>query len=269
MKDVKLIPKAPTKIPIEADVISPDAFAGKKADEIAKLPVWKGNKETTLSEFFEINGDASTDLSEIRINIASDVPRTKYIGARMTAGEIVIEGNVDMYVGSEMKGGRIVVNGNADSFAGMALHDGEILIRGNAGDYLGSAYRGDWRGMQGGTITVEGNVGNEAGTWMRNGLIIVKGNSGTFTGTHMQGGAIIIEGNPGSRLGAQMKGGTIVALGKVAELLPGFEYKEKIPEIKVGTHLIKELLLRFTGDLSENGQGQLLLHAEKNSHLLK
>ena len=267
MKDVKLTPKPQPKIPIEADIISPDSFAGKQADEIAKLSVWKGNKQTTIGEFFEVNGNASAEPGDIRIIIAGDVPRTKYVGTRMTAGEIIIEGSVDMYVGSEMKGGRIVVNGNADSFAGMAIRGGEILIRGNAGAYLGSAYRGDWRGMQGGTITVEGNVGNEAGTWMRGGLIIVKGNSGAFTGTHMQGGTIIIEGTPGPRLGAQMVGGTIIALGKVEELLPGFVYEEKVPELKVEEHMLKGSFLKFNGDLSEKGKGQLLLHVQKNSHL--
>lgn len=269
MKDVTLTPKPQPKIPIEAEVISPDSFAGKKAEEIAKLPVWKGNNQTTIGEFFKVSGDAPEKPSEIRIIITGNASRTKYIGTRMTAGEIIIEGDVDMRVGNEMEGGRIVVKGNAGSFAGMAMRGGELIIQGNAGDYLGSAYRGDWRGMQGGTITVEGNIGNETGTWMRGGIITVKGNSGAFTGTHMQSGTIIIEGTPGPRLGAQMEGGTIVALGNVEELLPGFAYKETVPEVKVEKHLLKGPFLRFSGDLSEKGKGQLLLHIEKNTHFFK
>jgi len=269
MKDVTLTPNPQPKIPIEAEVISPDSFAGKMAEEIAKLPVWKGNNQATLGEFFNVSEDAPAKPAEMRIIIAGDVSRTKYIGARMTEGEIVIEGDVDMRVGSEMEGGRIVVNGNAGSFAGMAMRGGELVIRGNTGEYLGSAYRGDWRGMSGGKITVEGNVGNEAGTWMRGGLITIKGRSGAFTGTHMQDGTIIIEGNPGPRLGAQMEGGTIVTFGKVEELLPGFAYREPVPEVKVGERLLKGPFLRFSGDLSEKGKGQLLLHIEKNSHFFK
>ncbi len=267
MKDLHLKPKPQPKIPIEAEVITPDNFAGKIAAEIASLTVWKGNSQAKLGDFFEVNGNVPSNPSELRIVIAGDASRTKYIGAKMKVGEIVVEGNVDMHVGDEMEGGRIIVNGNADSFAGTAMRGGEILIKGNAGEYLGSAYRGDWRGMRGGAITVEGNVGNEAGSWMRDGLIIIKGNTGAFTGVHMHGGTILIEGNPGPRLGAQMIGGTIVVLGKAEKLLPSFNYKETVPEVKVGERVLKGPFLCYIGDLAENGKGQLFLQKEKNSHL--
>jgi len=267
MKEVRLIPRLQPNIPIEAETISPDSFAGKSASEIGELPVWKGNRKCRLSEFFDVKGDVPVEINEVRIVIAGNVPRTKCIGARMTGGEILVEGNVDMHVGSQMEGGRIVVQGDADSFAGSAMRGGEILIKGNAGEYLGSAYRGDWRGMRGGLVTVEGNVGNEAGSWMKDGLIVVKGNSGSFTGIHLQNGVIVIEGDPGPRLGAQMKGGIIVVLGKVTDLLPSFYYKETVPELKVKEQTFKGPFLAYTGDAVEKGEGQLFLLKEKNAAL--
>lgn len=268
MKEVELAPKLQPKISIEAEVISPDSFAGKKAVEIAELPVWRGSRKCKLGEFFNVKGDATTTANDVQVTIAGEVPRTKYIGAKMTTGEIVIKGSVDMHIGSQMEGGRITVEGDVDAFAGAAMRGGEILIRGNAGAYLGSAYRGDWRGMRGGRITVEGNAGSEVGTWMRGGLIIIKGNVGAFTGVHMQSGTIVIEGNPGPRLGAQMSGGIIIVLGKAEELLPSFSYKETVPEVKVEEKVFKGPFLAYVGDLAEGGGGQLFLHREKNAHLV-
>lgn len=267
-KELRLLPKTKPTIPIEADVLTPDKFAGKSLNEIISLPVWEGNVKRKLGDFFEIEGEVAEKPEDLRIMIDGDASRIKYIGARMTAGEIVVKGNVDMHTGDEMTGGRIIIEGNADSFTALSMQGGEIIIKGHAKGYLGSAPRGEWRGMRNGKIIVEGNAGKEVGSWMMGGLIHVKGNIGTLAGVHMNGGTIIVEGDAGIRIGAEMTGGTIIVLGKLEEIFPGFSYEGTVDELKIGENVLKGSFLKFVGDLVEEGKGNIFLSSERNKHLL-
>jgi len=262
-----LVPKIRPTISVEAEVITPDMVAGKSLDEINSLPVWEGNKKRKLGDFFEVEGEIAEKSEDLRIVIDGDASRMKYIGARMTAGEIVVKGSVDMHTGVEMKGGKIVIEGNADSFTALSMKGGEIIIKGYAKGYLGSAPRGEWRGMRGGRIIVEGDAGREVGSWMMGGLIRVKGNINSFAGVHMKKGTIIVDGNAGMRIGAEMTGGTIIVLGKLEEILPGFSYKGIVDNVKGDEEALKGPFMRFVGDLVENGKGNLFLLSERNNHL--
>jgi len=266
---MRLLPKIRPKMSIEAEVITPDIFAGKSLDEIANLPVWEGREKRRLSDFFDVEGENAPNPENVKIKIDGDASWVKYIGAKMTAGEIVVKGNVGMHTGEDMRGGRIIVEGCADSFTALSIRGGEIIIKGSAKDYLGAAPRGEWRGMRGGRIVVEGNVGREAGAWMIGGLIHIKGNVGQFVGVHMREGTIVIDGNAGARAGAQMIGGRIIILGKLEELLPGFIYKDTVDFVEIEGTRINGPFARFIGDLTEGGEGNLLLLSENNQHLLK
>lgn len=265
---MQLFPKIKPLTPVEAEVITPDTFAGKSLQEIANLPLWEGKIKRKLGDFFEVTGENSEKPEGLKIVIEGDASRIKYIGAKMTAGEIIVKGNVDMHTGDEMRGGRIVIEGNAESFTALSMRGGEIIIKGSVKNYLGSAPRGEWRGMRGGRIIVEGNAGKEIGSWMMGGFIRVKGNIGPFAGIHMKSGIIIIEGNADARIGAEMTGGTIIVFGRVEEILPGFYYKETVESVNVNGESIKGPFLKFVGDLAENGEGNLFLASDKNQHLL-
>lgn len=52
--DIILTPTKKPDISIEADVISPDYFAGKTIDEIKSLEVWQGPIKLPLSDFFDV-----------------------------------------------------------------------------------------------------------------------------------------------------------------------------------------------------------------------
>ena len=54
MAEVVLIPKKEIDIKLEAEAITPDAFAGKSAEEIGKLEIWQGPKTYPLAEFFDV-----------------------------------------------------------------------------------------------------------------------------------------------------------------------------------------------------------------------
>jgi formylmethanofuran dehydrogenase subunit C len=248
METVTLTIKNQPGLFLEADSITPDAFAGKKAEEIVDLPVYVGRDEHRLGDFFEVSGRAGATPAETKIVVNGDLSRVKYIGMKMTGGEVVANGNADMYVGAWMQGGKITVNGNVDAFAGTGMKGGEILINGNAGNYLGAAYRGDWRGMAGGKIIVKGNAGSDLGTFMNGGEIIVGGDVDVHVATHAEGGKIVIKGNAKSRVGGQMVEGEIYVFGDIELMMPGFAYRKDVDIEVDGT---KGLFALYEGDLGE------------------
>jgi formylmethanofuran dehydrogenase subunit C len=254
------------KIPIDAENITPDAFADKSIDEIEKLSIWEGNKKRALGEIFKIKGNANT-LEEMKIHIIGDISKIRRIGTKMSAGEIIIDGNVGMHLGEEMRGGKITVTGDADSWVGCMLMEGTIIIQGNAGDFVGSAYRGaSTKGMNGGIIIVEKSVGTCLGYFMRNGLIKV-GNVGQFAGIHMKKGTILIEGNSEGRTGAQMTGGKIIICGYIPSCLPTFSIDDIRPSVKANGKKIDGPFYRFIGDLADKGKGRLFISKTNNPHL--
>ncbi|MEA5037911.1 hypothetical protein SDC9_32436 [bioreactor metagenome] len=233
---------------IEAECFSPDALAGKSADAISKLPIYIGKTTETVGDYFAVDGNAGATAAETKLVIKGDTSRVKYIGSKMTAGEVVINGNADMYVGNFMTGGKITAKGNIGHFAATSMSGGEIIVEGNAGNYLAASYRGDWRGMSGGKITVLGNVGSDCATFMTGGEIVIGGNVDVHVMTHADGGKVIIKGNAKSRLGGQASRGEIYLFGTVDVMMPGYAYSEDVELEVAGT---KAKFAVYNGDLGE------------------
>jgi formylmethanofuran dehydrogenase subunit C len=250
---------------VDAENITPDFFETKTIDEIKALPIFEGNRRRIIADLFRVDYDASSE--DVTIHLVGDLTKIKKIGAKMSLGQIVVDGSVGMRLGEEMRGGIITVKGNADSWTGTMMKGGLIEIHGNARDYIGSSYRGSTEGMKGGTIVVHKNAGSEAGCFMRSGLIKVHGNIGSFTGIHMSDGTILVEGNAEGRLGAQMRGGKIVVLGKVPSILPTFTVNSIRRRATVGNERVAGPFYLYTGDLAEMGEGRLYVSQIKNPHL--
>jgi formylmethanofuran dehydrogenase subunit C len=128
-----------------------------------------------------------------------------------------------MHLGAGMSGGEIIVEGDAGDWVGPEMTGGRIIIKGNAGHLVGSASRGSPAGLQGGEILVFGNAGNEVGGAMRRGLVAIGGDTGDFTGVNMLAGTVVVFGHLGARTGAGMKRGSIVSMHPT-EMLPTFSY---------------------------------------------
>jgi formylmethanofuran dehydrogenase subunit C len=233
---------------LEADLITPDQFAGKSTAEIGAIEISEGKIRYPLASFAKIEGAAGPTPEETRIVLNGDWSRVKRIGQQMSAGEIIINSNVDMYTGGWMKGGKITVNGNADSFTGIAMAGGELTIKGNCQNHVGSAYRGDWRGMTGGVLRVMGNVGNDIGTFMRGGTIIVEGDAFIHVHTHGEGGTIIVKGNVEGRVGGQSVKGDVFVNGKIDYMMPGFKYVDDVTKEVDG---VSAVYAHYIGDLGE------------------
>jgi formylmethanofuran dehydrogenase subunit C len=224
MEPVTITMKNPPALYLEADNVSPDIFAGKTASQLAELHVFEGNVAGKLGAYFDVNGNAGTTAADTKIVVKGDVKKVKYLGMKMSAGEVVVEGSTDQYAGAWMSGGRMLVKGSVDAFAATAMKGGELVIEGNAGNYLGAAYRGDWRGMSGGKILVKGNAGSDVGMYMLGGEIVINGNVDVHVATHAEGGRVIIKGNAKSKLGGQLVDGEIIIFGSIDVMMPGFKY---------------------------------------------
>jgi len=249
MQTVTIKPKKDITISVEAENISPDKFAGKSEKDIQSLEVYLGNHKTTLGELFSIKVEGSGAAADTKIVMEGNFSRVKRIGEGMTAGLIMIKGNVDMHLGAKMSGGKITLSGNADSWAGREMKGGELIIEGNARYYLGAGYRGETCGMRGGKITVMGSALDFLGEHMCGGEIIVKGNAGILAGISNNGGKIVIEGNT-SRPGSEMAKGTIIVNGTVAEMMPVFKLE--------GTEAVDGVTYKkYTGDVIVGGKGVL------------
>ncbi|MCL4436234.1 MAG: formylmethanofuran dehydrogenase subunit C [Thaumarchaeota archaeon] len=268
MAEITLTLRAnPPSQPVDLREVTPDNFAGKTIEQVASLPIWIGNRPSTLGVVFDVKGETSAAPQDQTIIIEGSLPNSRRIGAKMTAGKIIINGKAGIYVGGEMKNGQITVNGDAGEWAGLAMKGGSIEITGNAGDFLGAAYRGARSGMKGGIIVVKGNAGSEAAAWMSGGLIKIFGDAGILPGIHMTGGSILIGGNCPGRVGASMTGGKIAVVGKTDDLLAGFQIEEIKDKAKIENDKIPGPFYTFSGDNAEAGVGKLFIHKERNPHL--
>jgi formylmethanofuran dehydrogenase subunit C len=259
MAEILLRPKGRIGITVEAEVIRPDIFAGKKKEEIERLLVWQGPVSLPLAEFFDVDVAGISTPEETDILIVGDVPRVKRIGQGMKAGRIEIHGSAGMHLGAEMAGGSISVRGDAASWAGMEMKGGLLHIAGSAGDHVGSAYRGSWRGMTGGEIQIDGSARSQLGGGLAGGQIIVAGNVENFCGIRQSGGLILVKGSAVRGTGAEMNGGTIAVCGAIKQFSPGFVGTGREENTKLGNMQLDGWYAKFTGDyaLGKNPKGSL------------
>jgi formylmethanofuran dehydrogenase subunit C len=254
-------------VPLEAEVLSPDVLAHLSNAEICALPVYLGKKQCRVDDFFMVEG-ASSDHLEIR----GDASKVKWVGHRMTRGQIGIMGNAGMHLGAYMKGGSIEVSGDASDWLGAEMSGGTIRVRGNAGGQAGAAYRGSPSGMTDGTIFIGGSAGLEVGMRMKRGLIVVGGTVRDFAGLQMKGGTIVLGGGAELRTGAWMMRGTIVSL-KPIRMLPTFAYAAAYNPTFLRLYARRLAGLgftvpnddrdgayqRYTGDAAVIGKGEILV----------
>jgi len=259
-------------VPLEADCICPDKVQSLKNNEVSALTIFHGNHQVQLGDFFDCKGTFDGEII-----IDGDLKNIKHIGASMSFGKIIVEGNIGLHTGACMRGGEIIIEGNASDWLAAEMLGGKIIVKGNAGHMTGSGYRGSSVGMQGGEIIVHGNVKNETGHVMRRGLIVVGGDSGDFTGVNMLAGTIIVLGEMGIRTGAGMKRGSIISFNKT-HLLPTFSrnceyhpsfikfyvrYLEK-NGFSIDSSYLDSPFERWSGDSVEINRGEILLSKYKN-----
>lgn len=258
--------RAPT-VPLEAELLSPDVTANLSNAEIRGLIVYHGKRQLPLGEFFDVEGERSTELV-----LHGAMHKVRWVGREMSQGSITIHGGVGMHLGAYMRGGRIEVFGDAGDWIGAEMKNGFIHIRGNAGGQVGAAYRGGPKGMKDGVILIDGSAGLEVGMRMRRGVIVVGGPTKDFTGLQMKGGTIVLLGGAEIRTGAWMNRGTIISL-KPLQMMPTFRRTADANPVFVNL-LAKHLgqygvrlpfaaaegcYHTYSGDLSVSHKGEILV----------
>ncbi|MET7242602.1 formylmethanofuran dehydrogenase subunit C [Methylobacterium sp. EM32] len=242
--------------------ITPAALAGLSEAEAARLPVGTSRRGLTLGDCFALHLDGS---EELRILGASD--RLDRVGAGLSLGRIVVEGDVGQRLGAGMTGGTLTVTGSAGPFAGTAATGGTIRIAGDAADSAGGAVHGAACGLDGATLVIGGCAGDRLGDRMRSGLIVAK-RAGVHAGARMIAGTIVADAL-GDHPGYGMRRGTLVA-ARHGVLLPTFvetgrqdlvvlrllakSLEAVAPE---AASLLRAPLRRYGGDLATLGKGEL------------
>ncbi len=259
---------------LDLSALTPDRLAGMSAAEISLIPLWMGNRQHTVEDFFSITGE---DASQLVLNNAMN--RLDCIGADMTSGNITINGDAGVYLGQNMRGGKIHVNGDVAEYAGSGMFGGHIRIEGNAGDFLAAAIPGERKGMRGGAIVVMGNAGDRVGDHLRRGTILIEGNTGDYCGSRMSAGTIIVFGKAGNYVGFGMKRGTILLSNAPDIMLPTFNdagYHDlgflvlllsslKELDSRYAMNPARKRVQRHLGDLACNGKGEILVWSDKTN----
>lgn len=265
MKTITFDVKKRNQIALEFDEIIPDTIYNWEIEDFNKYQVPVGNSRFPLTDFFDITVEGAADSpAEVKMIFNGDCGRVKYIGNKMSAGEIVVNGDADLHAGAEMSGGKMTVYGNVEAHAGREMSGGELDIYGNTKEFTGASYIGEWRGMTGGKITVHGNAGKQCGECLTGGSIHVLGDCDILAGIHMTKGIIEIDGNVNRWPGGQMKNGNIVIHGKLGRLLEGFVEEEIVTDPEVNGEVFEGRYIKYKGDIALKGKGHLYLDAEKN-----
>jgi formylmethanofuran dehydrogenase subunit C len=202
---------------LDLSPLAPHLLAGKAASDIEHIALQTTRQRVMVGDVFRVRMGDGQDL---RIEGACD--RLDLIGHGMTAGEIVVEGDVGSQAGRLMSGGRLTINGSTGPWAASGMKGGRMEIAGATGDRLGGPLAGEMAGMRGGVVIVRGDVGDRAGDRMRRGTIIVEGKAGSHAGSRMIAGTLIVGRTTGPLPGYLMRRGTIMLCEKTDVLSPTF-----------------------------------------------
>lgn len=170
-------------------------------------------------------------------------------GGKISAGCVIVDGNIDTRFGMSMVSGTVYVNENFNIkepignivevesdiscykkyvsitelldtnrnekvLSPNTLKKGHMILNDNViRDTVGA------RLESGADITINGNVDLSTGILMKNGTVTVNGNAGKNTGSVLRGGTVIINGDTGDFTASDMVSGTIIVTGDSGKFL--------------------------------------------------
>jgi formylmethanofuran dehydrogenase subunit C len=252
---------------LDLSPLTPERLDGLEAKDIEALSIGTTRVPLTVGDALKVKG---ADAAELRF-VGTD-GRCDKIGAGMTKGAIVVDGDAGAYLGAGMKKGKIEVRGNAGVLAGASMAGGAIAISGEAGERAGGINVGETLGMRGGVITIGGNAGALLGERMRRGFIIVGGDAGDYAGGRMVAGTILLKRGVGINAGFGLRRGSLIFVEEPKNILPTFgdcgvlEFnylrllehwlRANDKHVNVGARA-----RRLMGDMSVLGKGEMLILA--------
>ncbi len=241
--------KEPLRQRVDLSEVLVGSWATLSARELSERPVYLEREGgARLGDLFELDGH-----SQGSIRFVGQLDQGDRLGAGLSEGEVVVDGDV----GRE---------------AGLAQAGGRLDILGDAGPRAGAALPGFKRGMTGGELIVRGSAGAEAGAAMRRGLLVILGAAGDRTGLGMIAGTVVVFGAIGADTGLWSKRGSVVALGPVTPPPTYFYACTFQPEylrllltrlrssygLPVRPRHLNGFYRRYSGDMAELGKGEIL-----------
>jgi formylmethanofuran dehydrogenase subunit C len=247
--------------------LTPSRLKDLKSKEIEALSIGTTRAKLTVGDAFKVKGNDTTALRFVGTD-----GRCDKIGAGLTEGEIVVEGDAGAYLGAGMKGGKIEVKGNAGVLAGASMAGGNITISGNAGERAAGINVGETMGMKRGVLTIGGNAGPMLGERMRRGLVIVGGDAGDYAGGRMIAGTILFKRGVGRYAGYGLRRGSLIFTEEPKDILPTFGDCGVLEfgYLRLLEHWLREAgkkinlgdrARRLMGDMSVLGKGEMLILA--------
>jgi formylmethanofuran dehydrogenase subunit C len=241
--------KKPLRQKADLSEVLAGSWTSLPARELSQRPVYlERDGAAKFGDLFELDGHPQGS-----IRLVGKLDQAERLGARLSEGEVIVDGSV---------GGE----------AGLAQAGGRIDIGGDAGPRVGAAPLGFKRGMTGGELIVRGSAGPEAGAAMRRGLIVILNTAGDRTGLSMIAGTVLVFGSVGPDSGLWSKRGSIVALGGITPP-PTYSYactcqsaylRLLLTRLRDGYGLpvrprhLNGFYRRYSGDMAELGKGEIL-----------
>jgi len=254
---------------LDLSPLTPQSLAGLDKRAIASIRLGQSKRASTVGDMFRVSG---SDPDTIVIEGGSG--RFDGVAAGMTAGTVLVVGDVGAQAGRAMRGGQLTIEGDAGPHAGSGMRGGRLEILGNAGDHLGAPLAGELAGMNGGVLVVRGRAGACAADRMRRGLIAVLKGCGDHAGCRMIAGTLVVVGGAGAMPGYLMRRGSILLDRAPKSLSPSFVESgapDSVFAALADRHLIAEGILKrpmlgkapckYGGDNAVLGLGEILFPA--------
>lgn len=192
---------------VDGAVLSPVAFKGLSIGEVRALPLSHLGGQTHVDALFECHEIDGANDTVVLIGDCRDI---EFLGAGLSAGKLVVVGDVGDSAAIGMDGGVLVVLGNAGERCAEGLKDGILYVDGDCGDRMGTPKAGMKSGVRGGDIVVTGNVGERAFERMRRGTVLLAGDVANYLAPQMIAGTIVVLGSVGESWGGGLRRGSLV-----------------------------------------------------------
>ena len=253
---------------VDLSALCPALAAGATLAELAHMTMaGPAGTAIKLGDAFALRGACCGDLV-----IEGSHPGLGGVGAGLTDGKLIVEGDVGDRAGAGMLGGALTVRGSAGAYLAYGMRGGVVHVTRKAGDFVGGVGTGKRFGMTGGCVIVEGDIGARAGDKMRRGLVLARGRIGAAAGSRMIGGTIIAEGGFGPHAGQAMRRGTLIgpSVEGISATFADCGWHELVILAVMARAWTRDLgdlaprplpskVHRFAGDLAGIGQGEVLL----------
>lgn len=245
-----------------AKILQPCLLCHLTPAQVQRLPLDDAQRFGKIGDWFDVSIDPSESTAH-QLVLEGDCSSLDFVGHSMSAGTLLVAGDVGRGAAWQMAGGQMRVGGNVGSHAATSMTGGALRIDGSAGDFLAGPAPGQRVGLAAGSIRIAGAAGDFVGRRMRSGLITVGGSVGQYPGIDMVAGTIAIGGSLPETAAWGMKRGTLFCGSPPEKLAGGFSHP------RLETPAVWPLLRRWLRQRAVSGSPLDLALQSQGFHLYR